>query len=76
MSDTWNHEADAWDDLVFNEERYHDDPNYGSPTLHTCKMCGTACLDFVKTQHAWHLREHNCFTKLMQKMRNLNVSST
>lgn len=65
MSDTFNHEADAWDSLLFNDD---DDgmPVYQRQILR-CKHCGKSQLNWVKTHTGkwwmWDRKErkwHDC----------------
>lgn len=73
MSDCFNHEADAWDDLMFGrgngeEDFFRSRPRRGistsSPSSETCKFCGIKNLKWVKTKTGWRLYDggliHSC----------------
>lgn len=59
MSDTFNHEADAWDSLLFNEDDLDEDvPAYRYPKSNkTCKICGKSGLSwrFSLRKNKWIL---------------------
>lgn len=54
MSDTFDHEADAWDSL--NDG--YDEPNY-SPKSITCKRCGEKYLKWKQLPQGWRLHNYD-----------------
>ena len=61
MSDTFDHEADAWDSLSWWDE---DDHNYNDQSYSvkpkrtfTCNKCGMKDLFWVETDFGWRLHE-------------------
>lgn len=63
MSDTFDHEADAWEDRIGREE-HGDDPDPRDPV--TCKFCGADDVEWIHTGVRWRLfdseamRPHVC----------------
>lgn len=73
MSDTFNHEADAWDSLLFNEECEY--PEGFIPHEKTCRHCGKSGLTWVMHDGKWRLAEqpnglHVCFPNFRVKIKN------
>ncbi len=58
MSDTFDHEADAYDALIFHDD---DDDEYWaySPKPKTCRLCGKKNLGWVQIGNHWRLN-HDC----------------
>lgn len=50
MSDIFDHEGDAWDSLIYNEE-----PNNWYPKPKKCKYCGKPGLYWKETKSGWRL---------------------
>lgn len=59
MSDTFDHEGDAWDSLMWD-----DTPTNWAPKPKTCKHCGERGLYWKQTPQGWRLAKkgevHNC----------------
>ena len=55
MSDTWNHEADAWDSLNDDDD---DEAEWGGRQPRapvTCRRCGARGLTWLMKDGAWRL---------------------
>ena len=50
MSDTFNHEADAWDSLLF-----HDEPHEELTFPKSCRYCGAGGLWWAARGRLWRL---------------------
>lgn len=65
MSDTFNHEADAWDSLDwdYDEDEGQDGPG-NRPWWPRCKTCGAGPLQWRATGYGWRLydgdKRHVC----------------
>lgn len=70
MSDIFNHEADAWDRLLFNEDPEGDYYYYYSrskriPFNIVCKYCHKSNFTWAQTSNGWRLfdkerKMHSC----------------
>ena len=72
MSDIWNHEADAFDDLCFDDQGRNNEYTGANYQSKTCRLCGTTGLSWVLSTGKYHLSEHNCFINIMKQLREAN----
>lgn len=73
MSDTFNHEADAWDSLLFTDQ-CNEPSNYGMHEK-TCRHCQTSGLMWGIHHGRWRLFDpnyglHICFPNFRVRVKN------
>lgn len=73
MSDTFNHEADAWDSLLFGNR--HDELEDFGMHSKQCRWCGATGLMWGKVGSNWRLFDptsgvHVCYPNFRVKIKN------
>ena len=68
MSDTFDHEADAWDSLLFYDDEADDIPYRMRRKSITCKYCSKTGFAWKQTPNGWRLVDmkgtiHSCLNK-------------